>query len=71
MDQRPVDAGIEDARQFAARLEVGDTYGQKEASLEDLALLLALFARARTRLDAEHDNSPIKSVLSSTEELDN
>lgn len=44
---------IEDARQFTARLKVEDSCELRSAGLEELAPLLALFARARTRQEAE------------------
>ena len=59
--------GIEDARQFAAHLEVSDFHDQRVAPLEDLAPVLALFARARARQEIGLDSFSIKSVASSTE----
>lgn len=70
-DERPSNAEIEDALLFAARLEIIDCQEKQPVSLEDLAPLLALFARSRARQEAEHDNFRIKSIASSTEELDN
>lgn len=45
-------SSIEDARQFSARLEVSDLYEERPALLEDLAPILSLFARARTRQES-------------------
>lgn len=53
-DKRPLSAGIEDARLFTARLEVGDCPERWLASLEELAPLLALFARSRARQESEN-----------------
>ena len=52
-EQGPLNAGIEDARVFAARPEVSDLYELRSAVLEDLAPVLALFARAQARQAAD------------------
>ena len=49
MDERSLNGQIEDARLFSARLEVVDCPERQPASLEELAPLLALFARSRAR----------------------
>lgn len=53
MDERPLNGEIEDARLFSARLEVVDCPERQPVSLEELAPLLALFARVRARQEAE------------------
>lgn len=51
--ERPLGAGIEDARLFSTRLQVRDCQERRPAALEELTSVLALFARARARQEAE------------------
>ena len=53
IDKSPLSTEIEDARLFSVRLEVIDCPERRAASLDELAPLLALFARARVRQESE------------------